>query len=720
MAGLKQGPPPGAVEAQLLSTASPSFALAPATARQHKMASTEGSNRDSFSSTTSSYSSRSGSRHAPSRLSIQVPDPLPFLPSTYAQRPPSSLSQHWTDGSSPGAAPRRRQTSGSSEGRAGGADEDWEDAEEDADESQDGQQQSEELPQTAGSLNETLCQTASSESASRRANCSSAWASPAAPLTSTSNASPRRCSTPLHQQNPLVSSFPSSGAAVADGGGLGIGLGEAYTGREWGQSEVGFDGERDTAGTLDDHRPRQSRGHSSAQPEDPEAPRSAAEGVPFPSFTFDPTTPPSFTFDPTTPPLARTDDDLAPQPELPELALTNSGSRSSPRSERSLRPSISSDSSSDLSLPAAEVVDSVNLAHSPTPRPAGTFVSVASGPMARLAADNVTGRSSVSPSPFQTVELAEPSAQQQPRGPRAFLSNLLNRSPRSNGTSPLLSSASTSPNGSPRLGGPPRSPSAPSGWQQSPVSAAHRSVAGSSAAHVRSSSMPASPTTSASDLRTPQPPTAELADVESSPRRTPRSIAAATFSGLTRSASLRLTQSPPIVPSSPPRQLTSRLPSPRPTSTARMAPDSPAPTIGFSTPPAPAHDASPPPPVQTLGSAGLALVPLTTAMSLSRNAQPLCGALLDDKYLLIGKLYVIEGPSPSGLITRRCRHDGRARFPPAPAPREPTHAESRQEAQRDSQTHLTDQADEVQRVGGPQRAEQHPSRYRRSQRSHSR
>jgi hypothetical protein len=41
--------------------------------------------------------------------------------------------------------------------------------------------------------------------------------------------------------------------------------------------------------------------------------------------------------------------------------------------------------------------------------------------------------------------------------------------------------------------------------------------------------------------------------------------------------------------------------------------------------------------VQTLGSVGLAVVPLTTPMSLSRNAQPLCGALLDDKYLLIGQ-----------------------------------------------------------------------------------
>ncbi|GEM06207.1 mitogen-activated protein kinase kinase kinase kinase 4-like protein [Rhodotorula toruloides] len=59
---------------------------------------------------------------------------------------------------------------------------------------------------------------------------------------------------------------------------------------------------------------------------------------------------------------------------------------------------------------------------------------------------------------------------------------------------------------------------------------------------------------------------------------------------------------------------------------------SPVPTIGLSTPPAPPLVPSPP----TLASVGLTVNPLTQQLSLSRNAQPLCGALLDNKYLLIG------------------------------------------------------------------------------------
>lgn len=197
---------------------------------------------------------------------------------------------------------------------------------------------------------------------------------------------------------------------------------------------------------------------------------------------------------------------------------------------------------------------------------------------------------------------------------RSFLSNLLSRSPRSNGHSPQFatpnSSASTSPN--PSI---PRSPSAPQGWQPHPTVAALQS---NEAIHSRSTSMPtiagAPQPRDSSDLYRPGSGSSNAPQ-----RRTPRSIAAATFAGLTRTSSLRGTADSSGMSTVPRRS-------------APLETQPPVPTIALSTPPAPPF--VPPPP--TLASVGLTVNPLTQQLSLSRNAQPLCGALLDNKYLLIG------------------------------------------------------------------------------------
>ncbi|KAL8283662.1 hypothetical protein RQP46_005457 [Phenoliferia psychrophenolica] len=65
---------------------------------------------------------------------------------------------------------------------------------------------------------------------------------------------------------------------------------------------------------------------------------------------------------------------------------------------------------------------------------------------------------------------------------------------------------------------------------------------------------------------------------------------------------------------------------------------------------------APPVPPPTLDSIGLSLVPLTQPLSTSRNSQPLCGALLDDKYILIGTtggLDFLPIPLPGSLPMRQ-------------------------------------------------------------------
>lgn len=196
---------------------------------------------------------------------------------------------------------------------------------------------------------------------------------------------------------------------------------------------------------------------------------------------------------------------------------------------------------------------------------------------------------------------------QQARGPRAFFSNLLNRSPRAVGTS---LPAPVSP--------PPRSPSAPSGFQHPAIGAALR------LSHARSSSMPSS-----------APPfSSGISEQSSGQRRTPRSLATETFSNLARSASLRVDDisrltSPQSTPS--PRLSAQSAPSSRPA-------ESPAASLCVSsttTPLVNGHAVSTAP-FTSLASIGLAVAPLTQPLSSSRISQVLCGAILDDKYLLIG------------------------------------------------------------------------------------
>lgn len=211
-------------------------------------------------------------------------------------------------------------------------------------------------------------------------------------------------------------------------------------------------------------------------------------------------------------------------------------------------------------------------------------------------------------------------------------------------------SPTPSPSSSPMLGGPSRSPSAPQGWTHQHPSVTSLQSSGSDS-HARSSSMPVlngggageRGVRDSSDLYRP-----EGSDVPQ--RRTPRAFAAATFAGLTRSSSIgggrvgggspRLGSGSPVLPSS------SSSPFGRPaTPQTTVATDSPVPSIGFATPPLPNSSASGggrPPPPPTLASIGLNVSPLTQPMGLSRNGQPLCGALLDNKYLLIGSSLLIS------------------------------------------------------------------------------
>ncbi|GAA6052565.1 hypothetical protein NBRC10513_003357 [Rhodotorula toruloides] len=286
------------------------------------------------------------------------------------------------------------------------------------------------------------------------------------------------------------------------------------------------------------------------------------------------------------------DGDFAPSAGANSISHASEASTSS--TAFSTHQFIASSDSSTLSLPTAPPVD---LSLPNRPNASGPFVSVASGPMGRLAAENAsTSRPTTSSSA------------------RSFLSSLLNRSPRSSGHSPRFTTPNTSSSSSPNPSIP-RSPSAPHGWQPHPTVAALQS---NEAIHMRSTSMPtiadAPQPRSSSDLFR-----AESVASNASQRRTPRFIAAATFAGLARSTSLRGTADS--------SGMSGSLHRPAPPET-----QSPVPTIGLSTPPPPPLVPSPP----TLASVGLTVNPLTQQLSLSRNAQPLCGALLDNKYLLIG------------------------------------------------------------------------------------
>ncbi|GAA6049505.1 hypothetical protein JCM3770_000820 [Rhodotorula araucariae] len=369
--------------------------------------------------------------------------------------------------------------------------------------------------------------------------------------------------------------FGASGGALLDDAGVGLGLGLCVAGPSTLAPRWPAHAEEDVPpAAVCDGKERASFESGG------EVPQQERRGsLPFPSRAFA-SVPPDVTA-PT-----------AIHPTRPVLAST--ASRSTVASS-----TLASSNSSTVSLPTAPPVD-LSLPN----RPSGPFVSVANGPMASLAVGNA---------PTQRTQTSS-------GGARSFFSNLLNRSPRSH-TSPRVGAPAASPSSSPNLSVP-RSPSAPLGWQHPSVT----SLQSNEGLHTRSTSMPSlaprDPVArSSSDLYRPS----SQGLGASPPRRTPRSIAAATFAGLTRTNSLRGTPGSPSLVPPPPAPLTS--------ADGQRGTSSPVPTIGFATPPLPSAPAPEPP---SLASIGLSLVPLTQPLSLSRNAQPLCGAILDKRFLLIG------------------------------------------------------------------------------------
>jgi hypothetical protein len=370
----------------------------------------QGHNRDSLSST-SSFSSRStGAGRLTPLLSIRVPDAAPFIPSLVNPRPTSSLSEQWTDASASGE---------------GSVDEDevereleaadhsglWEDDEDDEDEEQrtavEGgffprentvQAQQHHLFRPLGEAD--FAQQSFTEDAGDSTDADP----PSTPVTLPPASLSQRSSASYVEaegDDGLVSprnSFPSS-----DEGGLGIGLGvgaavmtqharrlrlqsiedmraraDAHAGRSLDFDGVGEEAEE---GWKDD-------GVDEQEPEEGVVDlgiggSGASASVPFPSVADLPSSSHAPEYDEPTPRRSR---DLPPLPHLE----TQSRSSTPSVSVRSPRPSTTStDTSSDsstLSLPTAPSVDLIF-----PNRPSGTFVSVASGHLGRLAADSVAG-----------------------------------------------------------------------------------------------------------------------------------------------------------------------------------------------------------------------------------------------------------------------------------------------------------------------------------------
>lgn len=386
---------------------------------------------------------------------------------------------------------------------------------------------------------------------------------------------------------------------------------------------------------------RKARAHASSGSDEVD-PSQRRGSLPFPSRAFAPVPPdvPSY--------------DTAMSTDLPSRPPAGS------HASRSTTGSHESSVSSTVSVPRTPPVDLVL-----PNRTLGPYETVANGPMASLAAGNAPTQqrsqvrlaSSISPSSCcPTVVLTRsPSTQPSPGGgARSFFSNLLHRSPRQH-PSPRLGSPSASSDSSPNPGLP-RSPSAPHGWQHPSVA----SLQSNDAIHSRSTSMPLlsngepAPRDS-SDLYRPSSHSQGTSTAHSA-RRTPRSIAAATFAGLTRSASLRGTSSSP------------RLGGASTAATPPSAAASPVPTFDFATPPLPstatAAGARPEPDPPSLASIGLSLVPLTQPLALSRSGQPLCGAVLDGRFLLIGTtigLDFLPLPLPGSLPLQHLGSGGKKR-----------------------------------------------------------
>ncbi|GAA5919165.1 hypothetical protein JCM1841_002481 [Sporobolomyces salmonicolor] len=584
-------------------------------------------------SSRSSSSSNGRLTPASTRLSVRIPPNAPFIPSLSnpEPRPGSSLSGDWSDADPTAVA-------------EGGEADEWADGEgerERGSSSLDGADESIRAQKTP--IASTSCLPYGARPPPRHDD--HADEPPRTPITF-----PSADSSSSPQQHSRLDSISSSSSIPTDHardsfpsseecGGFGLGSSDSTLSQQARlmqirsnenmreRAEEGLTSEEDeeTRRWKDDQRQMAHAALSRIE----ERAQVPAQDLPFPSFTEvpPPRTPPPVTDVPSyAAPTAAPH--LRIRPDAPSLASTASrpGSAVSPRSSAL---STATSNSSTLSLPSTPPVD-LMLPN----RPTGTFVSVASGPMALLAADS-----------------SHPSGRPQSRGgARTFLSNLLSRSPRSPNLSPRISSSSSSPSTSPDLAAP-RSPSAPTGFQNPSVG----SLQSSEGIHSRSNSMPivASPSRISSEIST-----RERSELESSPRRAPRNTAAATLTGLARSNSLRAPSSPSMITasSSASQQMSSsrsHLPPGGPFQSGARPSTSPVPTVGLATLPLPTSPVrAPPPPPATLKSIGLSLVPLTPPLSLSRNAQPLCGALLDDKYLLIGTsagLDFIPLPLPGSL-----------------------------------------------------------------------
>ncbi|SCZ98405.1 BZ3500_MvSof-1268-A1-R1_Chr7-1g09126 [Microbotryum saponariae] len=287
----------------------------------------------------------------------------------------------------------------------------------------------------------------------------------------------------------------------------------------------------------------------------------------------------------------------------------------------------------------------------------GTYLSVASGPLARYASEGPSR-------PQSSIRSS----------PKSFFSSLLSRSPRSvsrsQGSVPdsiESASGSGSTSRSPQLSTPPRrsrhsvegfsTSSSPQPNEYSPSASSPDLV---DCSHLTESTTPTDPRTLLTSSAAKGSNGSDATAPSQSPpqRRTPLLAAVASF---TRSASMMIRadsspSSPPTHSNLTPAGVTS-ISGSGAISTGRT----PEPTARvFSAPPQRSSEnlsklngsATETEVTPTLESIGLGLASLTQSLSTSRHAQPLCGAILDDKYLLIGTTAGLEFlplPVPGGV-----------------------------------------------------------------------
>ncbi|KAK4699770.1 hypothetical protein P7C70_g6487, partial [Phenoliferia sp. Uapishka_3] len=569
----------------------------------------------------------SSSRLAPTRpLSITVPDAQHYIPPSAGARPPSSLSNAWTD---------RTEGSVDSDSERGA---DRLDSWEDVDEGRAAAQEIESLLQSSsqGVRRYDLFDQLGEAEDLDNPPLTPVTLPPASLASSLDRAGSAAFSHPIDTVSPR-SPFPSSDEGVF----IGLGVGEAalshqeaqhrlrlledmrdraVEGRQLGRSgaiaEVNEEGDggdsdrwkeeaflADVAAAATVAGASDSSVGGSGHPVD-------LDGIPFPLSDDSPSID---SISDQSSPLERLERDLPLRPP--------SGS---PQVANSTRPSTAStdtsSNSSTLSLPPVPIVD-LNLPNHNRAVGTGTFMSVANGPMALLASDS-SGSSGLVRS-------------QSTRGPRSFLTNLLGRSPRSPNPSATFPSAPTSPFV-------PRSPSAPEGFQNPALGNPSLASVQRQASHSRSSSLPspeARSFRSSFDRLPPGPNSARDSGASPRPQSSPSLREAP--SAASRASSIRPPSSPLASSPSLPGTAFSSLLNGRSNSQSNRKPTS--------------SSSSPQPPPPTLGSIGLSLVPLTQPLSTSRNSQPLCGALLDDKYILIGTtggLDFLPIPLPGSLPMR--------------------------------------------------------------------